>query len=851
MKGISKKIISMILCFAMIMSLGVGLDVRKAEAALVTGTFNIDTDELPYTQEEIYDQLFDINNKIEINLDISDAELQKIQNDYSTYSSKGSKSPIYRMADVSITITTDTDKYTYVIEQTGVRMKGNTSRNDFYSSESGMYNLIHWKFDFQETFDDEAYYGSDAIAWPADEVERDKRKDRTFATLEKLDVKWNRCLDTSYIREHYTFETFRANGVPAPHTNLASTDIAGSHMGVYVIYEPIDKIFIKKYFPKAQQGGDLYKCGWADKGGADFTNTDSIGIEDEDACKFYAFDLKTNKKTSDNSTLKNLITTLNSRSLTKDTLNSVVDMDNFLKFSAVSYFMGNPDDLRNNYNNFYVYFRKDNGKAVFIPYDFDRTLGVTNGWNPTGEGMTNVSPFSANAEGNGTKQINPLYKYTVCPGGYYILEYGDVLKNVAGSKWLTTAHFDSIYAKAVANYANDVKPDKDYNNAGRNSFVFDNTTEGSLSDTYSNMSFKKYITTIMATYKNEIANIEKYLMSELYIRGDFNGWQCEENYQMNYSAAKKQYYFKLSSNSQMIFKINNGIDGNEGRWYGKEAVSVSSKGITITTDADGNIILPAGTYTVYFNYATGKINITLCNGSTHINDGKGYRSDSKYHWYVCECGDVYNKKAHTIVSKVTAKATTAKNGKITNSCNVCKKTLSTSDVSRIKNIKLSGVNYTYNGKVKTPTVTVKDLKGNKLVKDKDYTVTYAKGRKNVGKYSVKVTFKGKYSGSKTLYFKISPKSTYLSSLKAGSKRFTAKWKKQTRQVTGYQIQYSTSKKFTKAKTVTVKNYKSYSKTIKKLAGRKKYYVRIRTYKTVNKVRYYSVWSAAKTVTTKR
>ena len=55
-------------------------------------------------------------------------------------------------------------------------------------------------------------------------------------------------------------------------------------------------------------------------------------------------------------------------------------MDNFLKFEAVSYFLGNPDDLRNNYNNYYIYFNKSTGKMIFIPYDLDRCLGVTNGW---------------------------------------------------------------------------------------------------------------------------------------------------------------------------------------------------------------------------------------------------------------------------------------------------------------------------------------------------------------------------------------------------------------------------------------------------------------------------------------
>ncbi|MBR1763701.1 MAG: fibronectin type III domain-containing protein, partial [Eubacterium sp.] len=82
--------------------------------------------------------------------------------------------------------------------------------------------------------------------------------------------------------------------------------------------------------------------------------------------------------------------------------------------------------------------------------------------------------------------------------------------------------------------------------------------------------------------------------------------------------------------------------------------------------------------------------------------------------------------------------------------------------------------------------------------------------------------------------------------------FTAKWSKQATQTTGYQIQYATNSKFTKnKKTVTVKGTKTTSKTVSKLKAKKKYYVRVRTYKTVNGKKYYSGWSKAKTVTTKR
>ena len=212
------------------------------------------------------------------------------------------------------------------------------------------------------------------------------------------------------------------------------------------------------------------------------------------------------------------------------------------------------------------------------------------------------------------------------------------------------------------------------------------------------------------------------------------------------------------------------------------------------------------------------------------------------------------KIAHTTKQTVT-KATPTANGKIVNYCSVCKKTLSTIVIPKASSIKLKATSLTYNGKVRTPKVIVKDRTGKTLVKNTDYTVSYAKGRKYVGKYAVKITFKGKYSGTKTLYFTIKPKATSISSLKAGSKKFTVKWKKQATQTTGYQVQYSASSKFSKAKTVTVGKNTTVSKKISKLSGKKKYYVRVRTYKTVKingkSIRIYSGWSKAKTVTTKK
>ena len=170
-------------------------------------------------------------------------------------------------------------------------------------------------------------------------------------------------------------------------------------------------------------------------------------------------------------------------------------------------------------------------------------------------------------------------------------------------------------------------------------------------------------------------------------------------------------------------------------------------------------------------------------------------------------------------------------------------------------ITLSASSYTYNGKVNTPTVTIKNG-SKKLVRNTDYTLTYASGRKNVGSYKITIKGLGNYSGSTTKTFTINPKGTSVKSLVAYKKALTVKWTKQSTKmsasrITGYQIQLATDSKFTKnVKTVTVAGYSKVARKVTGLKAKTKYYVRIRTYKTVSGTKYYSPWSAVKYKKTK-
>lgn len=798
MKKIVTRMVIMILVIIMSVAVNPGIyddkDNNNAFAS-TSKAYNIDKDKLPYSEDEIFEQLFNISNKVEIKLDIPKEELLKLNNDYYTYADRNHKSPIYRKADMYITITTAKDKYTYLINEVGVRLKGNTSRTDFYDLSRGMYKLVHFKVSFKETFDDELYYSSDAHVWGDDKegkALRKARKKRTFATLEKLDMKWNRNYDTTYTKEYYAYETFRENGVIAPHTNVASVDVSTDHAGIYTIYEPIDDIFINKNVSVQDQGGDLYKCGWTNSA-PDLTDINSIGVEDEEKGAFYKYDLKTNKKKSDNSSLKNLIIKLNAGNLTKESLSKLVDMDSFLKFAAVSYFTGNPDDMRNNYNNYYIYFLKSSSKAIFIPYDLDRCFGITCGWNPTSNAMTRVSPFSMRAEGKGSEQVNQLFKHTVCQGGLFISEYENALKKVATGKWLTVNNFNRIYNIVQKNYAANAKPDKSYEGIDNSKFKFDNTISGDLSSDNNNVSFKLFITSIMYTYKKEIGKINNYMAKPYYIRGDFTQWNVLDKYAMAYDKSSGTYSYKLSNKKTMSFKINNGVDGNTREWYGYAAIASKLSEIRLYTDHDDNIHIPAGTYNIFFNPKTEKISIKLV--------------------------DVIKKKQTITGSNGYKKY--AKSGKFK------------------LNAKASGnAKLTYSSSKKS--VATVSSKG--VVTIKGYGIT---------KIKVKAAATASYKeASKYITVKVLPKKQNIISCKSKkTKTFDVKWKKDSK-IAGYQIVYSTNSNFKNHKAVRVSAGKKVTKRVTGLKKGKKYYVKVRSYIRIGNKNYYGKYSSVAKVRVK-
>ena len=126
--------------------------------------------------------------------------------------------------------------------------------------------------------------------------------------------------------------------------------------------------------------------------------------------------------------------------------------------------------------------------------------------------------------------------------------------------------------------------------------------------------------------------------------------------------------------------------------------------------------------------------------------------------------------------------------------------------------------------------------------------------KYIGKATITITAPERPNYSKTtkkITITVNPTQTALSSVSSPSKgKITVKWKKNS-VGTGYVIQYSRSSKFTSPKYVWVTKNTTLARTISSLTAGKKYYVRIRTYKKIGTVKYYSGWSTAKAVTVKK
>ena len=184
---------------------------------------------------------------------------------------------------------------------------------------------------------------------------------------------------------------------------------------------------------------------------------------------------------------------------------------------------------------------------------------------------------------------------------------------------------------------------------------------------------------------------------------------------------------------------------------------------------------------------------------------------------------------------------------------ICPGNVKAAGKTSVKNttIRLSKTVFTYNGKVQKPAVTV-TYRGKKLKVRKDYTLTYSKGRKNPGFYTVTVKGTGSYTGTVKKTFRINPVGARLATMTspAGGTTLKLTWKRPSRAISGYQIRYSTRKDFKSAKVQTLSGATKLTTTLRRLKPGTRYYLEIRTFYRYTKTKsIYSAWSRLTAKTT--
>lgn len=329
------------------------------------------------TRTESLNYIFGTDSVAEITLAISRKEWDKLCTNYD----KNPKNEDCVHADFEM----KKGNNTWQISDIGMRLRGNTSRRRPQVDDK--YYQAHFKLKFEEWCDDSG----------------EERK--LAGCMKGLNLKRFKD-DPAYVREVFGYNYFRRNGIwTAPRAGYAHLFINIEEengtakkldYGVYAMIEEINKQFLKErseITPEigtkfSDNKGDLWKCCWQSSNGSsmatDYDGYRSFGVEeiflDESKSLRYDYDLKTNKDelVRARSSFIDFIEELNnlgSEDEIKKFYESKMDVDLFLKTYACNVLLGMDDDYWRNHNNYYFYFDK-NGKAYFIPYDYDNILGT-------------------------------------------------------------------------------------------------------------------------------------------------------------------------------------------------------------------------------------------------------------------------------------------------------------------------------------------------------------------------------------------------------------------------------------------------------------------------------------------
>lgn len=348
-----------------------GTTVIKVETADGKGEAecNITVTQNSVAQNDIYkntdlNYVFDLKALPEVTIEISEAEWNKLLTNYDANPKNED--------EVSAKFIFNKNGVEEKLENIGFRLRGNTSRlrpegsnGQLHNGANPQWHHAHFALKFDKFV-----------------------KDTKFHNLKGINMKFFKD-DSSYCREVYSYDLFRRFNVwTAPFSSYAkfsikvAEDSKKAYFGVYEMIEPVDGDFIKKRFP-TDNNGNLWKCLYQQNGPADLKSgnvTSKMGLEDPAVSYFPTYDLKTNKKSLSAAkvSFETFINNLNSISDAEfqNWAAQNIDIDLFLRATAVNVGVGMWDDYWINGNNYYLYFDSNN-KMYFIPYDYDNTLGTS------------------------------------------------------------------------------------------------------------------------------------------------------------------------------------------------------------------------------------------------------------------------------------------------------------------------------------------------------------------------------------------------------------------------------------------------------------------------------------------
>jgi len=344
---------------------------------------------------------FALAEVVSLHVSLSAAEWNALLHDFD----QNPRNEVYRSARL---VWGDDPATARVFEDVGFRVRGNAftrERPEEDGHGDGLHHAdnplrrVHFKLRVDERFDeDESAYGAPATDLP----ERPEHARRELAPgLRILNLKFNND-DPTLVREALSYDLFRRFGVPAPHAGFARLTLAigdepPRSLGVFVLVENVDEDWLARRDLDGRDGAPdvLFKCLYQDQGPADLSRADSvagpdggpIGVERVDPAtpaewpgfEPYrpAYDLKTDRDefAAAEAALNDLVRLL-AGAPDDAALEAALDVDQLLRATAVSVFLGMADDYWRLGNNYYLARRPDDGRWLFVPYDYDRTFGT-------------------------------------------------------------------------------------------------------------------------------------------------------------------------------------------------------------------------------------------------------------------------------------------------------------------------------------------------------------------------------------------------------------------------------------------------------------------------------------------